>query len=70
MPANFWGQLWAFVLFRIFDAAKPGPVAWADKLFKVRRGVPIGWAQGFGILLDDFVAALCTLFVIALVRWL
>ena len=70
MPASFWGQLWAFVLFRIFDAAKPGPVAWADKLFKVRRGVPIGWAQGFGILLDDFVAALCTLFVIALVRWL
>jgi phosphatidylglycerophosphatase A len=69
MPASFWGQLWAFVLFRFFDAAKPGPVAWADKLFKVRRGVPIGAAQGFGILLDDFVAALCALFVIALGRW-
>jgi phosphatidylglycerophosphatase A len=69
-PAGFWAQLWAFVLFRIFDAAKPGPVAWADELFKVRRGVPIGWPQGFGILLDDFVAALCTLLVIALGRWL
>jgi phosphatidylglycerophosphatase A len=32
--------------------------------------VPIGWAQGFGILFDDFVAALCTLLVIALWRWL
>ena len=68
-PAGWWGQLWAFALFRLFDAAKPGPVAWADQLFKVKRGVPIGWAQGFGILFDDFVAALCTLLVIALWRW-
>ena len=70
MPATLWAQLAAFALFRVFDAAKPGPVAWADQLFKVRRGVPIGWAQGFGILFDDFVAALCALLVIALWRWL
>jgi phosphatidylglycerophosphatase A len=70
MPASFWAQLWAFALFRFFDAAKPGPVAWADELFKGRRGAPIGWAQGFGILFDDLVAALCTLLVIALGRWL
>jgi phosphatidylglycerophosphatase A len=70
MPAGFWMQLWAFALFRFFDAAKPGPVAWADTLFKGRRGAPIGWAQGFGILFDDLVAALCTLLVIALGRWL
>jgi phosphatidylglycerophosphatase A len=69
MPAGLWAQVVAFVLFRVFDAAKPGPVAWADKLFKLRRGMPIGWAQGFGILLDDFVAALCALFVIALWRF-
>jgi phosphatidylglycerophosphatase A len=69
-PASFWAQLWAFALFRFFDAAKPGPVAWADKLFKGRRGAPIGWAQGFGIIFDDLVAALCTLLVIALGRWL
>ncbi|KNZ33339.1 MAG: phosphatidylglycerophosphatase [Methylibium sp. NZG] len=68
-PATFWGQFCAFVLFRFFDAAKPGPVAWADALFKGRRGQPIGWAQGFGILFDDLVAALCTLFVIALWRF-
>jgi phosphatidylglycerophosphatase A len=67
-PGAVWAQLWAFVLFRIFDTAKPGPVAWADALFKARRGEPIGWRQGFGILFDDFVAALCTLLVIALWR--
>ncbi len=68
-PATFTAQAIAFVLFRFFDAAKPGPVAWADQLFKTRRGQPIGWAQGFGILFDDFVAALCALLVIALWRF-
>jgi phosphatidylglycerophosphatase A len=68
-PASLSAQLCAFVLFRVFDAAKPGPVAWADHLFKGRRGMPIGWAQGFGILFDDLVAALCTLLVIALWRF-
>ena len=68
MPASLTAQCWAFALFRVFDGAKPGPVAWADGLFKLRRGQPIGWAQGFGILLDDLVAALCTLLVIALWR--
>ena len=70
MPVGFWGQLAAFLLFRAFDAAKPGPVAWADALFKPRRGQPIGWAQGFGIIFDDLVAALCALLVIALWRFL
>ena len=69
MPVGFWGQLAAFLLFRFFDAAKPGPVAWADALFKGRRGQPVGWAQGFGIIFDDLVAALCTLLVIALWRF-
>jgi phosphatidylglycerophosphatase A len=67
MPAAFWAQLVAFVLFRFFDAAKPGPVRWADGLFKARAaGRPIGWRQGFGILFDDLVAAFCTLLVMAL----
>lgn len=70
MPTGFWGQLWAFALFRLFDAAKPGPVGWADRRFKLKPGRPIGWAQGFGILLDDAVAALCTLLVIAAWRFL
>ena len=70
MPAGFIAQCAAFALFRFFDAAKPGPVAWADGLWKARRGLDrrlaIGWAQGFTILFDDLVAALCTLIVIAL----
>ncbi len=68
MPTGFIGQLIAFGLFRYFDAAKPGPVGWADQLFKGERGRPVGWAQGFGILFDDFVAAGCTLLMIALWR--
>jgi phosphatidylglycerophosphatase A len=69
-PSGWIGQLGAFLLFRLFDAAKPGPVRWADARFKRRAGGPIGWAQGFGILFDDAVAALCTLLVIALWRFL
>jgi phosphatidylglycerophosphatase A len=68
-PASFVAQAVAFALFRVFDAAKPGPVAWADQLFKRRRGAPIGWAQGFGIIFDDVVAALGTLVVIAVWRF-
>jgi len=65
-PAGFWAQLLAFALFRYFDAAKPGPVGWADRLFKLRPGQAIGWRQGVGILFDDLVAAGCTLLVLAL----
>ena len=66
MPATWWLQLLAFGLFRYFDAAKPGPVGWADRRFKLRAGQRIGWRQGFGIVFDDLVAAGCTLLVIAL----
>ena len=51
-----------------FDAVKPGPVGWADALFHhvdVARD-PRAWHKaGFGIMLDDLVAAFCTLLVIA-----
>ena len=65
-PAGLAGQAVAFGLFRYFDAAKPGPVRWADQLFKPAAGAGVGWGQGFGILLDDLVAAGCTLLVYAL----
>lgn len=64
LPAGFWAQLGAFALFRFFDAVKPGPVGWADRLLHGARG----WRGGFGIVLDDLVAAFCTLLVIALWR--
>ena len=66
MPAGFWMQLWAFVLFRFFDAAKPQPVRCADSAFK-----GAGWRGGFGIIFDDLVAALCTLVVLTITqRWM
>ena len=64
LPAGFWMQLAAFALFRFFDAVKPGPVGWADRLFHDARG----WRGGLGIVLDDLVAAACALLVIALTR--
>lgn len=55
------GQSALFGLFRLFDAVKRGPVGWADSLFKPKAGALPGRAQGFGIIFDDLVAALCVL---------
>ncbi len=63
-PHGLWGQIVCFALFRFFDAAKPGPVAWADRVCK-----GTGWRGGWGIMFDDLVAAFCTLLVIALWRF-
>lgn len=41
------GWIAAFVLFRLFDILKPGPIGWADR----RGGV-------FGVMLDDVIAGL------------
>ncbi|MFZ2386410.1 MAG: phosphatidylglycerophosphatase A [Polaromonas sp.] len=72
MPTGLPGQAVAFALFRYFDAAKPGPVGWADRL---SHGVDPAtdrhawtWA-GFSIMIDDLVAAGCTLLVIAIWRF-
>lgn len=72
MPAGFWGQLVAFALFRYFDAAKPGPVRWADNLFHdVNLATDrAAWRKaGFGIMFDDLVAAACALLVLAIWRF-
>ncbi|SEA45772.1 phosphatidylglycerophosphatase [Microbulbifer marinus] len=46
-PAGWGWALYGFVLFRIFDIAKPQPIRWADR--RVHSGV--------GIMLDDILAA-------------
>jgi phosphatidylglycerophosphatase A len=72
MPTGLVGQAMAFGLFRFFDAVKPGPVGWADALFHHVDPAtdPAAWRKaGFGIMLDDLVAAACTLLVIALWRF-
>lgn len=70
-PASWTEQLLAFALFRYFDAAKPGPVGWADHVLHARAlsGRPgAWWYAGAGILFDDLVAAFCTLLCLALWR--
>lgn len=64
-PASFGYQLAAFILFRFFDALKPGPVKWADHTFK-------GWGYkgAFGIMFDDLIAAFLTLLVFACWRFI
>ncbi|MFP6556955.1 phosphatidylglycerophosphatase A [Paraburkholderia sp. B3] len=58
MPADFKGKLLAFVVFRFFDMVKPPPIRYIERRFK----------GGFGIMLDDLVAAFFTLLVVALWR--
>lgn len=60
----FWALLWLasattwpdqlalFVLFRLFDSVKVGPVAWADQAFK-----GLDARGGWGVMFDDLVAA-------------
>jgi phosphatidylglycerophosphatase A len=73
MPTGLVGQVLAFGLFRFFDAVKPGPVGWADGLYHQLDPAqdPGAWRKaGFGIMLDDLVAAGCTVLVVALWRFL
>jgi len=51
-------QLAAFVLFRAFDIAKPTPIRQLEARFK----------GGFGVMLDDLLAAGYTLLVLALLK--
>jgi phosphatidylglycerophosphatase A len=59
-PPHMVWQGFAFVLFRLFDILKPGPVRYVEKLF---RG-------GFGVMVDDLAAAFFSLICLALLRLL
>ncbi|BFR49610.1 phosphatidylglycerophosphatase A [Nitratidesulfovibrio sp. HK-II] len=54
------GVLAAFVLFRVFDIIKPGPVGASESWF----------AGGPGIMIDDVVAGVCAAAVLAVLSWL
>lgn len=60
MPFRWDWWLAAFVLFRLFDAIKPWPIKWLDARIH----------GGFGIMLDDAVAALFTIFILKITAWL
>ena len=59
VPQTFFWWLSAFVLFRLFDAVKPWPIRWFDARVH----------GGFGIMLDDVIAAGFTLLVLQLMMW-
>ncbi|WP_370659346.1 phosphatidylglycerophosphatase A [Snodgrassella alvi] len=56
IPAGWIWWLAAFAVFRFFDAVKPWPIRWFDKRVH----------GGFGIMLDDLIAALFSLVVLLL----
>jgi len=55
-PPTWAGWLAAFVLFRLFDIAKPWPIRWVDA--KVHGG--------FGVMVDDVLAAVMAVIVLRL----
>ena len=57
-PAGFLWQLAAFIWFRFFDIVKPQPARWIDGHMKT----------GFGVMLDDLIAAGYALLVLALFK--
>lgn len=58
VPAALAWQAAAFVLFRLIDIVKPQPIRYYEKRFR----------SGFGVMLDDFVAAFFTLVVLAIAK--
>jgi phosphatidylglycerophosphatase A len=55
-PATLGWQVAAFFLFRLFDVVKPPPLRYFDRTIK----------NGFGVMLDDLLAAGYTLLVLAI----
>jgi phosphatidylglycerophosphatase A len=58
VPADLAWQAAAFLVFRVFDILKPPPIRYYERTFK----------NGFGVMLDDLVAAFYTLLVLAVAR--
>jgi phosphatidylglycerophosphatase A len=58
-PAAWWGAPLAFVLFRVFDIAKPWPI----------REVDHGMGGGAGIMLDDVLAGVFAALVLLVVGY-
>lgn len=58
VPPEILWQGAAFVLFRLFDIAKPPPIRWFERRY---RG-------GFGVMFDDLIAAGFTLLALAAVK--
>ena len=57
-PVYSYWQAFAFLIFRLFDIAKPPPIRYYERKFK----------GGLGVMIDDIVAAFFTLLVLAFAR--
>ena len=60
VPFHWAWWLAAFALFRFFDAVKPWPISWLDR--KVEGGL--------GVMIDDILAAIYALAILAVALWL
>jgi phosphatidylglycerophosphatase A len=66
-PASFATQVITFLIFRFFDAVKPWPINRIDAYFKTNGVDRVNPSQsevirqGFGIMIDDLLAALFTI---------
>lgn len=58
VPRTYFWQLSAFVAFRFFDIVKPPPIRYLERRY----------GGGLGVMVDDIVAALFTLLLLALVK--
>lgn len=59
-PVGWLWMLYGFLLFRFFDILKPWPINWVDKNIK----------GGFGVMVDDLIAAVMALAVLQASAWL
>ena len=58
VPTTLYWEAVAFLLFRAFDILKPQPIRYYERRFR----------NGFGVMLDDLVAAFFTLVVLAIAK--
>jgi phosphatidylglycerophosphatase A len=55
---NIFEIILAFLLFRFFDILKPWPISWVEKRFK----------NAWGVMLDDVVAGIFALIILAVIK--
>jgi phosphatidylglycerophosphatase A len=58
-PLHWFTWLMSFAMFRLFDIWKPYPICYFDAKFK----------HGFGVMLDDLLAAIYTILVMQFIVW-
>ncbi|WP_028310194.1 phosphatidylglycerophosphatase A family protein [Derxia gummosa] len=63
LPTRFWWQAAGVAAFRLFDIWKPGPIRALDR--RIKGGTLV---NGFGVMIDDLLAAAFALLLLAIAR--